>query len=179
MVYGIFTASLLATLAACTPERENLLLDLERCTVDGLSFSAALRWESATIDFDSERYRRFEKLVARSAPFGVYYGVCGIDRTHGQAMLARLPDPETANRALPLETRPPLSRSTDRPKLERLFGPPNVKQGDASYKPVLHTDSSIGRAGEWTSICRGFMVKFTLDAADHLTTILISPIGSL
>ncbi len=166
---------MLLLLTACSDQTgKSYSIDLEKCTLDGRPILELLQIDPAA-SLPPEESRRYQTIVTEAADHGVYFGLCGIDIRHGQAMALRIPDLELGRPGFRGEIRPLLNSADE---YQEKYGSP-IKQPDGStFVQVRRTGDKLGRFADWSNICAGLTMRLDFDHRDRLSAITIYPTPS-
>jgi hypothetical protein len=146
-------------------------IDLEKCTLDGRPMLGLLQIDPAA-SLSAKESGRYQTIVTEAADHGVYFGLCGIDVEHGQAMALRIPDLELGRPGFQGKIRPLLGTLDE---YQARYGQP-ISQPDGSiFTQVSRTGDRIGRFADWSSICQGLTMRLDFDHRDRLSAITIYP----
>jgi len=163
---------LLLLLTACSDRAgDAYTIDLENCTLDGRSMLELLQIDPAA-SLPPKEAGRYQLIVTEAADHGVYFGLCGIDVEHGQAMALRIPDLEQGRPGFQGEIRPLLS-SVD--EYQAKYGQPIPLRDGSIFTQVSRTGDKMGRFADWSSICKGLTMRLDFDHRDRLSAITIYP----
>lgn len=162
-------------LQACGDQAENrFIIDLEQCTVAGRPMLELLGWNPSAAE-SIEQVKRYQQFVTTAADHGVFFGLCGIDVEHGQAMALRIPDLEVGRPGFHGSIKPSLSGDTTVAEIEAWYGPPVTLPDGQAYSQVRRSGDRIGRFADWSSICKGLTLRLDFDHRDRLSAITIYP----
>ncbi len=165
----------LLQLQACGEQAgSHFVVDLERCTVAGRPMLKLLATNPGTV-VSAEQAGDYQRFTTVAADHGVYFGLCGIDVEHGQAMALRIPDLESGRHGFQGAIKPFLSGDTSVVDVEARFGPPYSVAGAPAYSQVLRSGNRTGKFADWSSICAGLTMRLDFDHRDRLSAITIYP----
>ena len=133
-----------------------------------------LSWDPAKTVL-AEQTRRYQQFANTAADHGVYFGLCGIDVEHGQAMALRIPDLELGRTGFQGQIRPSISPNTTAAEIEARYGLPISGAGVPAYSQVQRTGDKIGRFADWSAICEGLTMRLDFNHLDRLSAITIYP----
>ena len=163
---------LMLLLTACSDRAgDGYSIDLENCTLDGRPMLGLLQIDPAA-SLPPRQAGAYQRVVTEAADHGVYFGLCGIDVKHGQAMALRIPDLELGRPGFQGEIRPLLSTLDE---YRARYGAPLPQPDGSLFTQVRRTGDGIGRFADWSSICPGLTMRLDFDHRDRLSAITIYP----
>ncbi len=172
-IVAIFLMVVLLT--ACSDRAgDGYTIDLEGCTLDGRPMLELLQIDLST-SLPPQAAGRYQRIVTEAADHGVYFGLCGIDVEHGQAMALRIPDLELGRPGFEGAIKPFTSGDTSVADIEARYGLPLPASGASAYGQVRRTGDKMGRFADWDSICTGLTMRLNFDHRDRLSAITIYP----
>lgn len=167
LILGGLCSAITALLMGCAAAKpERFTVDLQRCLIQGHSLDEVMRWTPDTIDFDSPRYKLFERLSLAGPQAGVYLGHCTIDNVTGQAMVIDLRQVEGQ-----LQLVPPVDSVVGHAGIEQFFGAPA-----AAYRSLGPVSAPTGSRGEWRNVCPGYSIKIQFDVRQLPRSITVQPL---
>ncbi len=165
----------LVQLQACGEQAGNhFVVDLEQCTVAGRPMLELLATDPGAV-VSAEQAGDYQQFATVAADHGVYFGLCGIDVGHGQAMALRIPDLESGRHGFQGVIQPFLSGDTSVMDVEARYGPPPLVSGASAYSQVRRSGNRMGRFADWSSTCTGLTMRLDFDHRDQLSAITIYP----
>ncbi len=161
--------------AACSePDKTSYVIDLKDCTVAGRSMLEVLQWDPSESE-PSQQTRLYQQFAQNAADHGVYFGLCGIDVEHGQAMALRIPDLELSRPGFKGWIKPSISGNTTILDIVNRYGQPISKPGSPVFSEVRRTGGRVGKFADWSSICDGLTMRLDFNHRDRLSAITIYP----